>query len=593
MPCAAFAAASDGDTIEIDAAVAYNGDVCAVWRNNLTIRGVGGRAKIDAAGQNAQGKGIWVVKGSNTRIENIEFTGATVPDKNGAAIRQEGANLTVRNCYFHHNENGILGGNISTSEILIEYSEFAYNGYGDGYSHNMYINHVAKFTLRFSYSHHARVGHLVKSRAAENYILYNRLSDEETGAASYELDLPNGGKSYVVGNVIHQGPATQNGSIFRYREEGPHALNPSTELFIVNNTFVNERLGGTNLFINIHSSVPTPAVIRNNIFVGPGAVNTQGSAVFTGNLTGADPLFMSPPDYDYRLRFGSPAIDSGQDPGSGGGLPLAPSFAYIHTACGEGRKIVGAIDVGAYEVAGAAFDGAAPERCRRIDAGGVVNGANFQSGPVAPGSIISIFGCNLAVDQALASQVPLPTNLADSSVTVNGIATPLYFVSAAQINAQVPFEVSPGTAVAVVSVSETSTQPASFDVAEAAPATFLFGENHAIVQNQDNSLNTPENPAVAGSVITAYLTGQGPVTAEVETGARPPAGTLAWASGPYSATIGSQPAKVQFLGLAPGYVGLAQGNIEVPQLPATGDYPLVITIGGMSSRPASVTVSVP
>ena len=97
-----------GDTIEIDADV-YEGDVAIWYQDNLTIRGVGGgRAHLKANGNNAEGKGIWVIKGNNTVVENIEFSESTVPDENGAGIRQEGAGLTVRNCSFHDNENGIL-----------------------------------------------------------------------------------------------------------------------------------------------------------------------------------------------------------------------------------------------------------------------------------------------------------------------------------------------------------------------------------------------------------------------------------------------------------------------------------------------------
>src|SRR4051812_16256438 len=75
-PCAAFAAAADGDVIEIDSTGSYVGDVCGITKNRLTIRGVNGRAKIDAGGKNAQGKGIWVVQGDDTTIEGVEFTGA-------------------------------------------------------------------------------------------------------------------------------------------------------------------------------------------------------------------------------------------------------------------------------------------------------------------------------------------------------------------------------------------------------------------------------------------------------------------------------------------------------------------------------------
>src|SRR5689334_22108932 len=107
-PCAAIAAAKAGDRIEIDAAGTYAGDVCGWTTSGLTLVGVNGRPKIDAAGMNAQGKATWVVSGDDTTVENVEFTGATATDANGAGIRQEGANLTVRGCFFHDNQDGIL-----------------------------------------------------------------------------------------------------------------------------------------------------------------------------------------------------------------------------------------------------------------------------------------------------------------------------------------------------------------------------------------------------------------------------------------------------------------------------------------------------
>ena len=131
-PCAAIAAAVLGDTIEIDPAGSYASDVCAWSTSGLTIRGVGGRAAIDADGKNAQGKAIWVIAGNDTTIENIELSGAHVIDRNGAGIRLEDANLTLRYCYFHDNDEGILTAANPASRILIEFSEFAYNGSGDG-----------------------------------------------------------------------------------------------------------------------------------------------------------------------------------------------------------------------------------------------------------------------------------------------------------------------------------------------------------------------------------------------------------------------------------------------------------------------------
>ena len=350
-PCQAIAAAADGDTIEIDAAGVYDGDVCAIARSRLTLRGIHGRAHIDAAGRNSGGKGIWVVQGNDTVVEGIEFSGATVPDQNGAGIRQEGTNLTVRNCYFHDNENGILTGADPNSEIVIESSEFARNGYGDGYTHNMYIGSIRRFTLRYSYSHSAKVGHLVKSRAQENHILYNRLTGEADGTESYEINLPNAGTSYVIGNLVEQGPTTENSAMLDYGSEGP--TNPGNDLYVINNTFVNDRPSG-GVFVSINTAVAVPAVVRNNIFRGTGTPVSQSSAVLANNFTGVDPMLVDMANFDYHLAPGSPCVDTGGDPGSAGGVSLLPVAQYVHPASFEGRIVVGTIDIGAYELNGAA-----------------------------------------------------------------------------------------------------------------------------------------------------------------------------------------------------------------------------------------------
>jgi len=129
-------------------------------------------------------------------------------------------------------------------------------------------------------------------------------------------------------------------------------------------------------------------------------------------------------------------------------------------------------------------------------------------------------------------------------------------------------------------------------VQAASPGIFQFGTNRAVAQNPDNSLNDSNNPVAGGSYIVAYLTGMGPMDNPVPDGAAAPTAPLSSATSLFSATIGGQPAKILFLGLAPGYVGLVQANIVVPALPA-GSYPLVVTIDGVPSNAPLVTVSGP
>jgi Bacterial Ig domain len=344
-PCAAFAAAVDFDVIEIDAAGNYAGDVCAIVPNDLVIRGVNGRPSIDAAGRAAEGKAIWVIKGIDTVVDNIAFTGATVPDRNGAGIRQEGRHLTVRNSVFLRNENGILTGADAQSDIVVERSEFGFNGFGDGFSHNIYIGNVRSFTLRGSWSHDAAVGHLVKSRAATNRIEYNRLTNENGGTASYEIDLPNGGFSTVIGNVIQQAATASNGGIVSYGLEG--ATNPSQELYLSSNTIVNDRSAGT--FVQVGGGT-TRVFAANNVLGGAGTPWNSAIVESLNNYINAQPAFVNRAGFDYTPAAGAPFLNVGVDPGSDSrGQPLRPTQEYVHPASLRARPDDGALDIGALE----------------------------------------------------------------------------------------------------------------------------------------------------------------------------------------------------------------------------------------------------
>jgi hypothetical protein len=342
LPSEAAAKARTGDVIEIAAGL-YAGDA-AVWRaSRLTLRGIGGRAHLRADGHDAEGKAIWVVKGDDTLIENIEFSGAAVSDRNGAGIRAEGRNLVIRNCFFHDNENGVLGG---VGDVLIEGTEFAHNGAGDGYTHNIYIGaRTDRFTLRASYSHHARVGHNVKSRARENHIVYNRIMDEGDGESSYSIDLPNGGRTFVVGNVIQQGPAARNDAILMYGAEGI-AADRDADLLVVNNTFVNDFDRGRFVVV---SEMARRARLINNLVAGPGTF-ASGPVDETNNVVTREARFVDREHYDYRLRPDSPAVNAGTDPGMADAVPLLPAAQYRHPTGEVPRRIVGAPDAGAFEL---------------------------------------------------------------------------------------------------------------------------------------------------------------------------------------------------------------------------------------------------
>lgn len=343
----------NGDTINVQAGNYTGRAALAVWQaDSLLIRGVGEQPQLYADGEFILGKGVWVFSGNDITVENIGFHDATVPDQNGAGIRLDGVGITVRNCLFRNNENGILTSNPGIGDIIIEYSEFDGNGFGDGFSHNLYVGTVGSLTFRFNYSHHARVGHCLKSRAKENNIRYNHFSDEETGNSSRLIDLPNGGRTFIVGNVLHQGPEALNRNVIGYGHEGffNAAFN---EIYVGNNTFISHR-AGTWSYVDARPGTEKIWVV-NNIFAGTEATAIVGVVMFeVGNIRLLEDMveFVDAANYDYRLTQDSPAIDASRTDFDGGDVFEQPGYQYFHPLDATARPVIGNTDVGAYEYKG-------------------------------------------------------------------------------------------------------------------------------------------------------------------------------------------------------------------------------------------------
>jgi uncharacterized protein (TIGR03437 family) len=213
---------------------------------------------------------------------------------------------------------------------------------------------------------------------------------------------------------------------------------------------------------------------------------------------------------------------------------------------------------------------------------GVVNAATFESGPLAPGEIISIFGNQMGPEQGvMASLQPgdtLPTTLGDTTLKINDVPVPLLYVSSRQINAQVPFEIA-GLPSARVRLHRGSADlEGILPVAAASPGVFGFWDQPAIM-NEDGSLNDYSKPAAKGRPVIVYATGQGIVDPPLATGKIAPAGPLCHAPA-VTAKIDDAQAVVDFSGLAPGFVGLWQVNVVVPENVAAGFVPLVLTVNG-------------
>jgi hypothetical protein len=168
----AVAASQDGDTIEVQAGT-YTDDFATVTKN-VNLVGVGGMVHMVADQNVPNGKAI-LVTDANVTIDHFEFSGAQVADMNGAGIRYEGGNLTITNSYFHDNQEGILTAPVTNGNLSIDHSEFANNGTGDGFTHDIYAGAIGTFSLTNSYIHDANVGHEVKSRAAVSIIEYSQM----------------------------------------------------------------------------------------------------------------------------------------------------------------------------------------------------------------------------------------------------------------------------------------------------------------------------------------------------------------------------------------------------------------------------------
>ena len=208
-----------------------------------------------------------------------------------------------------------------------------------------------------------------------------------------------------------------------------------------------------------------------------------------------------------------------------------------------------------------------------------ITDAASYSPRVSPGDLATIFGEHLANNTAQASSFPLPPTLGGASVyavqsSQSPIQAPLVYASATQINFQVPSGLSPGTANFYVTLGGGNSLSFTVNVVSAGPSIFQDTSNHAIAQDAGAgyATNSTAHPAASGSVVVVYLTGLGPVDHSVADGAASPDSPLSNATGTPSATIGGVNAPVQFLGLTPGYAGLAQANIQVPSL-ATRELP--------------------
>jgi uncharacterized protein (TIGR03437 family) len=224
----------------------------------------------------------------------------------------------------------------------------------------------------------------------------------------------------------------------------------------------------------------------------------------------------------------------------------------------------------------------------------VVNAADFSTN-LAPGGLISIFGSQLSPVNLATQEIPLPTALGDTCLTVNGLPVPMLFVSAAQINAQLPFEAI-GDVTMVLRTPGGVSDNFNLVVLPGAPGVFQSGvagpETNipTIVRTDDNQLVTPSNPIHRGDSLVIYLTGLGQTNPAVPDGQPGPSTPLAVALNAPQITLGGVALPVSYAGMTPGEVGVYQINVTVPGgVPQGLQIPLVIS---QASAATSVPVRV-
>lgn len=230
---------------------------------SLTLRGPAGDNQAVLYHSGVVDKGLLTPRpGVSLTVENITFRDTNAWDKNGAGIRHEGRDLTIINCNFLRNEDGVLVTGDQKGVITIQNSRFVNNGYGDGQSHGIYVNHSAALRITESHFEGTRIGHHVKSLAEETVLTGNHF-DDANGRTSYALDASRGGAVTVTGNTIIQSADSENYHFINYdTSRGGKAVS----MTINGNTIINKYNGG----VFLRNDTRVAPVINGNTVINEG-----------------------------------------------------------------------------------------------------------------------------------------------------------------------------------------------------------------------------------------------------------------------------------------------------------------------------------
>lgn len=305
---AAVANARPGDRVLLDEGT-YLDDFASI-NVPIVIEGAGTGATLSITRPISNRKGILIVN-ANLTVRNITFQGAQVSPSdggNGAGIRMQAGALTVENCAFVDNQNGILANPDINATIAISGSRFSGNGAGDGYTHAIYSNEIARLTVTGSTFSGTKAGHNIKSRALQTVVTQTVIDDGVTGSSSYAIDLSNGGIAVIDNVTVTQGPNTTNPAMIAYGAEGN--LKATNSLTVSNSSFANR-----------HKS---PSVLAVNNFTNVSAVLTNDTFIDIANpLRGAGSISLAPiVNVGGSTSTGSPSSTGG--PATSGPSPNVP-----------------------------------------------------------------------------------------------------------------------------------------------------------------------------------------------------------------------------------------------------------------------------
>ncbi len=388
--------------------------------------------------------------------------------------------------------------------------------------------------------------------------------------------------------------------------------------------------GGAILIISVNSTGLAAGQYTGTILVAAtGATNTQTISV-TLTVASSPMIALSPTSLSFASAVGAnPGTQSIQVSNSGGGTlgvtvaastlsggswlsvtPTTGTAPLTLTVTAAASGLAAGNYQGTITVTTTAASGAtnSPQTVNvtlgvgtpLINAGGVVNGASYAANAsVTPGSIGTVFGQRLSANTATAQTLPLQTTLGGTQVFLNGttgtgIACPLFYVSPTQINFQMPVESTASTATITVVSGGIAGPPITVPTGSIYPAIFTTnggGTGPAAALNANFSANGSTNPAAAGSGVSLFVTGLGATNPAVATGqAGASAAPLNQTVAAVTVTINGVSVTPSFSGLAPGFVGLYQLNVTIPQGTASGQANVQVLANGVTSNTAQISV---